>query len=89
VSAAFLLLDQDPMMAVGARGKPSAVFQGPVDAFCASTGPAASTTSFPLRGSVIRPVARVDSSRATRALDLARAEKQVDLQAIPDGDRRS
>jgi hypothetical protein len=49
----------------------------------------ASTASFPLRGSVIRPVARVDSSRATRALDFASGEKQVDLQAIPDGDRRS
>jgi hypothetical protein len=34
-------------MAVGARGKPSAVFQGPVGAFCASTGPAASTASWP------------------------------------------
>jgi hypothetical protein len=33
-------------MAVGACGKPSAVFQGPVGAFCASTGPAASTASF-------------------------------------------
>ena len=85
----FLLLDQDPMMAVGARGKPSAVFQGPVGAFCASTGPAASTASFSVRGSVIRPVASVDSSRATRAFDLASGEQQVDLQAIPDGDRRS
>jgi hypothetical protein len=77
------------MMAVGARGKPSAVFQGPVGAFCASTGPTASTASFSVRGSVIRPVARGDSSRATRAFDLASGEKQVDLQAIPDGDRRS
>src|SRR5258708_7877631 len=32
-------------MAVGACGKPSAVFQGPVGAVCASTGPAASTAS--------------------------------------------
>jgi hypothetical protein len=33
------------MMAVGACAKPSAVLQGPVDAFCASTGPSASTAS--------------------------------------------
>ena len=64
-------------MAVGARGKPSAVFQGPVDAFCASTGPAASTASLPVRGSVIRPVANVDSGRAPRALDLASGEKRA------------
>jgi hypothetical protein len=41
------------MMAVGARGKPSAVFQGPVGAFCASTGPAASTAAFFVHGSVL------------------------------------
>jgi hypothetical protein len=56
------------MMAVDACGKPSAVFQGPVGAFCASTGPAASTASFPVRGSVIRPVENVDSETShTRA----------------------
>jgi len=38
------------MMAVGACGKPSAVFQGAVGAFCASTGPAASTASFFVHG---------------------------------------
>jgi hypothetical protein len=42
------------MMAVGARGKPSAVFQGPVGAFCASTGPAASTASCFVHGSALR-----------------------------------
>ena len=35
-----------PMRAVGACGKPSAVFQGPVGALLASTGPAASTASY-------------------------------------------
>jgi hypothetical protein len=42
--SAFSLI-QNTMTAVGACGKPSAVFQGPVGAFCASTGPAASTAS--------------------------------------------
>lgn len=39
----FPSLIENTMMAVGACGKPSAVFQGPVGAFLASTGPAAST----------------------------------------------
>jgi hypothetical protein len=62
-------------MAVDARGKPSAVFQGPVGAFCASTGPAASTASSPVYGS--------------GSFGLSSIEKQVDLRVVPRGDRRS
>ena len=65
-------------MAVVARGKPSAVFQGPVGAFCASTGPAASTAL--CRARLGHSTGRgVDLRRATRALDLATCEEHVDL----------
>jgi hypothetical protein len=45
LSGTFFSPIKKTRMAVGACGKPSAVFQGPVGAFCASTGPAASTAS--------------------------------------------
>ena len=66
-------LIKNPRMAVGARGKPSAVFQGPVGAFCASTGPAASTAS---------------SGRGDRRTRVG-AANPVESQVVRRGDRRS
>jgi hypothetical protein len=64
------------MTAVGARGKPSAVFQGPVGAFCASTGPAASTASSPVHGSwIVRPPTRYRIETYRMTFGLSRIEK--------------
>ena len=69
----YFVSSRNLMMAVGARGEPSAVLQGPVGAFCASTGPAASTAScgsaflLPLFERAAKPiglVAGVDDVRA-------------------------
>ncbi len=76
-------------MAVGARGKPSAVFQGPVGAFCASTGPAASTASWSVHGSGRSTRHAVSIRDQARALDLATCKKQVGLQVGPGRDRHS
>src|SRR6202043_1574801 len=73
------------MMAVGACGKPSAVFQGAVGAFCASTGPAASTAFFCTRLGVARPDGDGDPGPTGRALGVAGVRKRLDLQVVPWG----